>query len=258
MPAPQCFVAVPWPGVPGIRALYTLRTGGVSVAPRDSLNLGDHVRDAPQAVAGNRQRLRIAAALPGEPGWLRQVHGVAVADLDLPQAGDPPTADAAVATQAGRICAVLTADCLPVLFAAADGSAVAAAHAGWRGLAAGVLERTTEALRTRVPSGTPLQAWLGPAIGPEHFEVGAEVRAAFLAADAGAAAAFVPGVADRWQCDLYQLARRRLDALGVTVTGGGDQCTYTDEARFFSHRRDVQHRGLDDTGRMAALIWRQT
>lgn len=251
-------MAVTWADIPGIRSLYTLRTGGVSLPPRDSLNLGDHVRDMPAAVAANRERLRIAAQLPAEPVWLRQVHGVAVADLDadLPPAA-PPVADAAVATQPGRLCTVMTADCLPVLFAAADGSAVAAAHAGWRGLAAGVLESTVAALRIRAPS-VPLLAWLGPAIGPYRFEVGPEVREAFLTADAEAGSAFKPVADGRWLCDLYALARRRLDRLQVTVTGGGDQCTYTDETRFFSHRRDVQHRGLDDTGRMAALIWRQT
>jgi YfiH family protein len=154
------------------------------------------------------------------------------------------------------VCVVRTADCLPVLFAAADGSAVAVSHAGWRGLAAGVLEATVAALRARLPVDLPLRAWLGPAIGPAHFEVGEEVRAAFLVADAGAEVAFTRGRADRWMCNLYTLARRRLAALDITDIAGGGLCTYADEARFFSFRRDVQHRGLDATGRMATLIWR--
>lgn len=250
------FVPVEWPA-PGVRALYTLRTGGASAAPWDTFNLGDHVGDDPAAVAANRAALVVAAGLPAAPRWLRQVHGVTVADLD--QSGDAlPEADAAVTAASGRVCAVLTADCLPVLLAAADGSAVAAAHAGWRGLAAGVIENTVVALRRHAAPGVALQAWLGPAISARHFEVGGEVRAAFLDADPGAGGAFARGEGQRWYCDLYLLARRRLAALGVTVTGGGHFCTYAGESRFFSHRRDVQHRGLDGTGRMAALIWRQT
>ena len=195
--------------------------------------------------------------LPSRPRWLRQVHGTGVADLDqLPPGTLEPVADASFTTRPGVVCAVRTADCLPVLLAALDGSAVAAAHAGWRGLAAGVIEATVAALQSRCGSGLMLQAWLGPAIGPEHFEVGEEVRAAFLATDAGAAQAFRPGRDGRWMGDLYALARRRLAACGIdTITGGG-HCTYADEARFFSHRRDVQHRGLDATGRMASCIWR--
>jgi YfiH family protein len=144
-----------------------------------------------------------------------------------------------------------------VIFAAADGSAVGAAHAGWRGLAAGVLESTAQVLAARATPGVRLQAWLGPAIGPANFEVGEEVRDAFLARDAGAAMAFERGREGRWMCDLYQLARRRLEALGIAEIAGGGCCTYADEARFFSHRRDVQHRGLDATGRMASLVWMQ-
>ncbi len=194
--------------------------------------------------------------LPAPPRWLRQVHGIVVADLDADLAAIP-VADAAFTTRAGVVCAVRTADCLPVLFAARDGSAVAAAHAGWRGLAAGVLEATIDALHARCGAGLQLQAWLGPAIGPENFQVGPEVRAAFLDADAGADGAFAPTPhADRWLCDLYQLARRRLIAAGVTDIAGGGLCTYADETSFFSHRRDVQHRGLGATGRMASFIWR--
>lgn len=194
------------------------------------------------------------AGLPSLPRWLKQVHGKVVADLDAP--GDAlPVADAAITTRPGVVCVVRTADCLPVLLAAADGSAVGAAHAGWRGLADGVIETAVAALRARVGAGVPLQAWLGPAIGPGSFEVGDEVRAAFLAADAGAGVAFTAGRDSRWFCDLYLLARRRLAALGIDAVAGGGQCTYAQEAHFFSHRRDVQHRRLDATGRMASFIW---
>lgn len=223
-----------WQAAPGVHALVTTRAAGDQAIPRHAL-----------------------PSLPGVPRWLCQVHGVAVADLDrLPAEAPEPVADAAVTTRPRVVCVVRTADCLPVLFAAADGSAVAAAHAGWRGLAAGVLEAAVAALRQRVAPSIALRAWLGPAIGPESFEVGEEVRAAFLAADAAAGTAFVKGREGRWLCDLYTLARRRLAAQGVTDVSGGGLCTYADEARFFSHRRDVQHRGLDATGRMASFIWR--
>jgi YfiH family protein len=253
---PLC-AAPAWRTPPGVQALFTMRGGGVSVAPMDSLNLATHVGDAPEAVAENRRRLHARANLPAEPRWLRQVHGVAVADLDVLSAGRVPDADAAVTTHRDAVCAVLTADCLPVLFAATDGSAVAAAHAGWRGLAAGVLEATVAALRARVAPGIGLVSFIGPAISARHFEVRDEVRDAFLAADSASSAAFTRGRAGHWQCDLPQLARRRLTGLGIADCGGSDSCTYADEARFFSHRRDVQHRGLVSTGRCATLIWRQ-
>lgn len=206
-------------------------------------------------VAGDMAQSPAMAELPSAPRWLHQVHGIDVADLDLP-GGAGQQADAAVTTRTGVVCVVRTADCLPVLFAAADGSAVGAAHAGWRGLAAGVLEATVAQLRDRIGTGQAVSAWLGPAIGPGHFEVGEEVRSVFLAADAGASAAFVPAREGRWMCDLYELARRRLAAVGIASVSGGGLCTYEDEARFYSHRRDVQHRGLDATGRMASFIWR--
>jgi YfiH family protein len=250
-------VSVDWPAPPGVRALVTTRASGVSIAPRDSLNLGDHVGDAEEAVAENRRRLRTGAALPAEPRWLKQVHGIAVADLDALPANTVPLADAALTTTRGTVCAVLTADCLPVFLAAEDGSGVAIAHAGWRGLAAGVVESTVAALRKRVGTGVPLLAWLGPAISARHFEVGADVRDAFLATDPRADAAFVGGREGHWSCDLYQLARQRLAVAGIRQAGGGTDCTYADEARFFSHRRDVQHRGLASTGRIASLIWMQ-
>ena len=253
-----------WPGMlvadwhppPGVHALCTTRLGGVSVAPRDALNLGAHVGDASAAVAENRRRLRAALLLPAEPRWLSQVHGVAVADLDVAAAAAIPVADAAIALGSGTVCAVLTADCLPVLLAASDGSAVGAVHAGWRGLAAGVVEATVQALRGRMAPGITLQAWLGPAISAAHFEVGEDVRQAFLAVNPAAETAFQRGAGDRWQADLYALARARLATLGITQVSGGNHCTYAEDGRFYSHRRDVQHLGLAATGRMASLIWR--
>jgi len=205
--------------------------------------------------AGDMAQSPAMTQLPSAPCWLRQVHGIEVADLDL--AGEAEQqADAAVSTRAGVVCVVRTADCLPVLFAATDGTAVAAAHAGWRGLAAGVLEATVVRLRDRTGPDKPVIAWLGPAIGPGRFEVGDEVRSQFVAADPGAGVAFVSAREGRWMCDLYELARRRLAAVGIASVSGGGLCTYDDEARFYSHRRDVQHRGLDATGRMASFIWR--
>jgi polyphenol oxidase len=254
--APQ-LCAAQWRAPAGIHAWVTQRAGGVSAAPLDSLNLATHVGDNPEAVAENRRRLRAAAQLPQAPRWMRQVHGTAVADLDHLASHLEPEADAAVTSRTGTVCAVLTADCLPVLFAAADASAVAAAHAGWRGLAAGVLDNTVAALRARTTTGVQLLCWIGPGISATHFEVQDDVRAAFVAADPQATAAFSPGRAGHWQCDLPQLARQRLASLGVTAVDGGHDCTYADEARFFSHRRDVQHRGHASTGRIATLIWRQ-
>jgi YfiH family protein len=187
------------------------------------------------------------------PRWLQQVHGVEVADLDAP--APVVDADAAMTHTPGVVCAIRTADCLPVLLAASDGSVVGAAHAGWRGLAAGVLEATIAKLRAGMSREVPLVAWLGPAIGPAHFEVGDEVREAFMAHDPAADAAFVKNPRGRWQCDLYLLARQRLKACGVNDISGGGLCTYADPARFHSYRRDVQHQGMATTGRMATLIW---
>jgi len=237
-----------WPLPRGVHAAFTTRLGGVSAAPRDSFNLAAHVGDASAAVTTNRARLRTLLDLPLEPAWLNQVHGHAVIDVDLhADTHQPRTADASIARCEGRACVIMVADCLPVLFASRDGSRIGAAHAGWRGLAAGVLENTVEALE--LPAAE-LTAWLGPAISQAHFEVGAEVRDAFVAADAGAAAHFVPNARARWQADLVALARRRLAALGVAEVHGGTWCTCADRERFFSHRRDGQG------GRMAALVWR--
>lgn len=248
------FLLPEWQAPPGVRALSTLRDGGVSPAPWNTLNLGAHVGDDPEAVQANRRRLREGAGLPVEPQWLGQVHGIAVADLDAPDPG--LRADAAVSSRPGRVCVVMTADCLPVVLASIDGAVVGVAHAGWRGLAAGVVEATVDAMRGKVPAATPLQAWLAPAIGAANFEVDDDVRSVFLAADGQAAPAFARNAAGRWQCDLYGLARQRLHRAGVERISGGGHCTYAEADRFFSHRRDVQHRGLDATGRMATLVWR--
>jgi YfiH family protein len=239
---------VNWPAPRGVRALSTLRgdtRSGVSKAPYGCFNLGDHVGDDPAAVAENRRRLKVTAALPDEPSWLSQMHGIGVADLDSPTAPGP--ADAAIA-RGFAVCAILTADCLPIVFATDSGDTVAAAHAGWRGLAAGVIEATVRAMGA--PPGS-LVAWLGPAIGARHFEVGTEVRGAFLAGDPQAGEAFEPNARGRFMADLGLLARRRLQVLGVSRIYGGGECTFTQADRYYSHRRD----GI--TGRQATLIWRE-
>lgn len=233
-----------WPVPPRVRALSTWRGGGASAAPFLSLNLGDHVGDSAAAVADNRARLIAAAGLPAEPVWLRQVHGADVADLD---AGLPSGAvDAALTRETGRVCAILTADCLPILLANENGTAVAAAHAGWRGLAAGVLEATVAALGAAPQS---LLAWIGPGIGPAHYEVGAEVRDELMRGDVTAQAAFAENSRGRYMADLPLLARRRLQKLGLSRIYGGGECTYANPERYFSHRREGR------TGRQATLIW---
>ncbi len=237
-----------WPAPHGVRALSTVRgdeRSGASKAPYGCFNLGAHVGDNPAAVAENRRRLKETAGLPGEPSWLSQVHGIGVANLDSP--GGPGPADAAIA-RGSAVCAILTADCLPIVLATDSGDCVAAAHAGWRGLAAGVIEATVGAMG--VPPGS-LVAWLGPAIGPEHFEVGAEVREAFLKVDPKAGKAFESNDRGRFMADLAALARRRLQRLGVNRIYGGGECTFTQADRYYSHRRD----GV--TGRQATLIWRE-
>ncbi|WP_207308763.1 peptidoglycan editing factor PgeF [Marinobacter caseinilyticus] len=236
-----------WPAPVSVRAVTTTRLGGTSGEPWASLNLGDHVGDDPSHVAANRTILADRLGIPAERfGWLNQVHGTHT--VKLPLAGSlPPSADASVTFERGQVCAILTADCLPVLFCDAEGSRVAAAHAGWRGLCNGVLEQTVAAL------GEPatLMAWLGPAIGPASFEVGPEVRDAFVARQSQAAQAFAPVGArpGHYLADIYQLARLRLQQLGVTCVYGGNWCTVREPARFFSFRRDGQ------TGRMASVIW---
>lgn len=233
-----------WPAPKNVRAVAATRTGGVSVGPYASLNLGAHVGDDARAVTENRQRLRTTLGLPRDPLWLNQVHGTAVVEA-LPHEA-PPTADASFSQSPGHACAVLTADCLPVLLCDLDGTRVAAAHAGWRGLAGGVLE---SALRAMSVAPDRVLAWLGPAIEQDMFEVGAEVREQFIARSADNAHAFEVNTRGRWQADLYDLARRELARLGVAqVFGGGFRC-YADRDRFYSYRRD------GTTGRMATLVW---
>lgn len=238
-----------WPAFAGVHAFTTLRHGaGHSQAPFDSFNLGNCLTpegDDAGVVDRNRAELIERFALPSPPRWLRQVHGTAVARFDDSVAAAPET-DAAVTATPDTVLAILTADCLPVLFAAADGSEIGAAHAGWRGLAAGVLENTVAAMHA---PPARLVAWLGPAAGPQAYEVGDEVRDALLAHDARAANAFAATRAGHWHVDLYALARRRLADAGVSRVHGGGLCTISDPRRFYSHRRD--HR----TGRMATLIW---
>ena len=234
-----------WPAPPQVKALCTARRGGVSKGPYAEMNLGDHVGDDPSAVAQNRAILRDKLALPAEPHWLSQVHG-----CDVAKAAEDPRgcrADAIVATDARQVCAVLTADCLPLLLCDRKGTRVAAVHAGWRGLAAGVVEAAVEGLD--VPP-TEVLCWLGPAIGPDAFEVGPEVLERFVELGGDAAGAvFRPGAKGKWLADLYALAAQRLSRFGVHRVWGGGLCTFSDQQNFFSYRRD----GV--TGRMASLIW---
>ena len=235
-----------WPAPANVGCFVTTRRGGVGAGVFASLNLGDHVGDDPVAVAANRDILR--GQIEGkQPVWLKQVHGTQVVNAaEFVDAAHPPEADAAFSRRPEAACVVLTADCLPVLFCDDAGTVVAAAHAGWRGLLDGVLEATVAALG--VP-GARLMAWFGPAIGPPAFEVGDEVRAAFVAVSPGAATAFRATGQGKWLADIYELARQRLAGRGVTRVFGGEFCTVTDKERFFSYRRDGQ------TGRMASLIW---
>jgi len=245
-----------WPAPRRVRAGCTTRIGGVSLAPFTNLNLGRSTGDDIAHVLENRRRALAALQAPAEPQWIRQVHGTQV--VRAPFAEVTPAADASFTTLAGVVCAVQAADCLPVLFCDDGGSVVAAAHAGWRGLAAGVLEATVAALPAEPRA---LMAWLGPAIGPEAFEVGDEVRAAFVAVDASAAQHFRKAdfrsatsdqpTADKYFADLFALARQRLALAGVTRVYGGGISTHADAERFYSFRRD----GI--TGRMAAMIWLQ-
>jgi YfiH family protein len=240
------FLIPDWPAPANVCARQTLRSGGVSQAPWQAFNLGDHVGDDPAHVLANRALLR--AALPAEPLWLKQEHGIVAVDAAFSGnlVAEVPTADAAFSRQVGQVCAVMTADCLPVLFCDRAGTVVAAAHAGWRGLLAGVLEETINNMA--VPPAN-LLAWLGPAIGPDRFEVGAEVQAAFVAQNPLASAAFRAHTPGKFLADIYVLARLRLQQAGVSVVSGGGFCTVSDAERFFSYRRD----GV--TGRMASLIW---
>jgi YfiH family protein len=230
-----------WPAPANVQACVTTRRGGVSQAPYDSLNLGDHVGDAAAAVAANRERLTSHFSI--QPAWLSQVHGVVVVPAEP---GRIVEADGSWTSTPGIACTAMTADCLPALFCDRSGTRVAAAHAGWRGLANGVLEATVEQMAV---APEEILVWLGPAIGPRNFEVGAEVREAFVSRHPQAAEAFVPGAAPgKYLADIYQLARVRLAAVGVTAVYGGGLCTI-DDHRFFSYRR------ANPTGRFASLVW---
>ncbi|TWI54340.1 hypothetical protein IQ22_02203 [Pseudomonas duriflava] len=231
-----------WPAPANVRSCATTRLGGVSQGAYASLNLGDHVQDDPGAVLENRQRL--VSTLGCQPAWLRQVHGLSVVEAQPDRILE---ADAVWTSTPGVAATIMTADCLPVLFCNRAGSRVAAAHAGWRGLVNGILEATVATLDSPPDD---ILVWLGPAIGPDAFEVGPEVKAAFIREQASAEAAFRPSLNQgRFMADLYQLARLRLAQQGIHAVYGGGLCTYTDEDRFFSYRRSPQ------TGRMASLIW---
>lgn len=234
-----------WPAHSRVRALTTLRSGGASEGPYASLNLATHVGDRLESVTQNRVLLRDAAQLPSEPIWLEQVHGTTVWTGNE-ALESPPVADAAVTRATGQICTIMTADCLPVIFSDIDGTVVGAAHAGWRGLEGGVL---TETLHEMKCPPSQVIAWLGPAIEQSAFEVGDEVREAFLARSLNHAAAFALNQRGRWQADIYQLARHELHRLGIDGVFGGGFEVFADSTRFFSYRRDKQ------TGRMATLIW---
>jgi hypothetical protein len=247
MPLPADWIAPDWPAPSRVRSLITTRNGGASAPPFNTMNLSTQVGDDPMAVRANREAL--LAALPGEPYWLSQVHGTRVVEAGA--AGPSPAADASVTRESGRVCVVTIADCLPVLLCDRAGMSVAVAHAGWRGLGAGVIENTVAAIGC---DPARLLAYLGPAIGPRAFEVQADVLQAFTRVDPRAAQCFreiaVPaGSPRKWLADLYGLARQRLARAGVRQVYGGGGCTYSEPERFFSHRRDRR------TGRQAALIW---
>jgi YfiH family protein len=242
MSAPHDWITPGWPAPARVHSLITTRNGGTSRGPHASFNLGLRAGDDPAAVEANRRLLR--KHLPRDPVWLKQVHGSRVVRAD--EIGDSPEADAAYTRDPGTVCAVMVADCMPVLLCDARATVVGVAHAGWRGLSSGVIENTIAAMQ--VPT-TELLAFLGPAIGPESFQVGADVRDAFLASDPAADSAFTPQREGKWLADLFQLGRQRLIRQGVTRIYGGGLCTVRDAARFYSYRRDKT------TGRMGALIW---
>ncbi len=245
-----------WPAPPGVVAFTTLRFGaGASEIPFNRFNLGLRSGDDVRTVSANRNELIQRCGLPDAPHWLQQVHGVAVRRFDAgdvapPDGAPEPVADASVTSDPDVVLAILTADCLPVAFAAKHGGEVGAAHAGWRGLVAGVLENAVAAMRT---APQDLVAWLGPAAGPQAYEIGAEVFDAFVSRDVRAEAAFAPTRPGHWKVDLYALARQRLVDAGIAPMDihGGGLCTIGDRKRFFSHRRDQR------TGRMATLVWRR-
>jgi YfiH family protein len=238
-------VTVDWPAPAGVRACYTTRSGGASVGEYREFNLATHVGDDAAAVTRNRRQLQTALELPQEPLWLNQTHSTTVVDAADYYPG--VEADACYSRTPGKVCVVMTADCLPLLITNQTGTEVAAVHAGWRGLVNGAIENT---LRKFQAPAAELGVWLGPAIGPQHFEVGPEVKQQFCAQDPQAEQAFVPGTnSGKYMADIYQLARQRLNRQGVTRIYGGDFCTYSENDRFYSFRRHAT------TGRMASLIW---
>jgi len=248
-PNPQQWVLPDWPAPHSVRACVSTRLGpGVSAAPFDRFNLGSRCGDAAEAVSANRAALVRALNLPTNPAWLHQVHGTDVVRIMTDHEFGEPRADAAITRSRGAVLAILTADCLPILFASNDGAEIAAAHAGWRGLCAGIIEQTVAAMKS---SPTNIIVWLGPAIGPQVYEVGDEVREAFVACDPRATTAFVATRRGHWLCDLYALARQRLMQLNIARVYGGNLCAFSDNVRFYSHRRD------QISGRMASLIWHQ-
>ena len=234
-----------WPAPQNIKAYTTLRSGGVSAAPFDTFNLATHVGDNSQHVEKNRDQLKKILNLPADPIWIEQTHSTIVLPA-LPQNRNK-SADATFTNQVNQVCVVLTADCLPILLCDRAGTHVAAIHAGWRGLSNGIIENTLQVMH--IPSNN-LLAWLGPAIGPNYFEVGNDVRDSFLDFDPSAVTAFKPCTNNRWLADIYQLARLRLQKQDITAIYGGEYCTYSEQDRFFSYRRDQQK-----TGRIATLIW---
>jgi YfiH family protein len=244
MSVPEGWLVPDWPAPRGVRAFVTTRFGGVSTGEYGSMNLGKSGGDDPRLVEANRAIVR--AQLPAAPRWMAQVHGTAVADLDTVGEVDLPRADAAVTGTPGRVAVVLTADCMPLFFCDEAGRRVGVAHAGWRGMSAGVIENTVRAM---APDPGKVMAWMGPAIGPDAFEVGPEVREAFLAVDPAGEGAFVSHRPGKYMADLYALARLRLARAGVERVFGGGFCTWRDSARFFSYRRK------QESGRMGAFIW---
>ncbi len=245
MTAPHDWIVPDWPAPVRVKSFITTRNGGVSASAHASFNLGARAGDDSAAVRANRQQLR--TWLPQEPKWLRQVHGARVVVAD--GLNESPEADASVAREPGTVCAVMIADCMPLLLCDASGSAIGIAHGGWRGISSGVIENTVRELAV---APNQLLAYLGPAIGPQAFEVGNDVRDAFLAVDSAAEIAFKPLRQGKWLANLFQLARQRLALCGVQQVFGGGLCTYSDPRRFYSYRRDKT------TGRMAALIWRES
>lgn len=237
----ETLIVPDWPAPPQVRAIQTTRQGGLGTAPYDSLNFGMHVGDDAHTVAANRNLL--STLVPSEPAWLEQVHGTAVVMAE--SAGCAPRADACITRRENAVCAVMTADCLPVFLCDDVGTVAGVAHAGWRGLADGVIEETIIAMDVPISS---MMAWLGPAIGPQAFEVGPEVREIFMRHDPASEFAF-SAHGDKYLADIYLLARQRLLSLGIQRIYGGNFCTYTEVERFFSYRRDGR------TGRMASLIW---